>query len=211
MQADIYSSQSSPVVDHINNGSKRFDNRPLFHLFHELSRSSGTDMAHTEHEPVNRWSMFPALHDDVVQLLREFDLDPQFHDKDEESCSRTHNTNVMGRFKCHNTACRCKGWSSKKIATTIRLYSGLQYNARVYHQRCKACKSLSRPSLDHSYAERVVYWIKKWNNIWVERPNMSGWSNGPHNRDLCEGCRAGQCSESREDWLSQQLQGFVSF
>jgi hypothetical protein len=109
----------------------------------------------------------------------------------------------MGRFPCHNTKCKSKGWFSRKIAVTIRLYPGERYNARVYHQRCIRCNSVSRPVLDETYAERVAYWIKQWNGIWVEKPPISKASKGPHNSKLCEGCKAGHCTESRDDWIVQ--------
>lgn len=115
----------------------------------------------------------------------------------------------MGRFVCHNQACRASGWSSKKIAVTIRLYPRQEYNARVYHQRCKFCGWISRPVLDQSYPERIVYWIRQWNGVRVERPPVSNNSGGPHNRELCEGCRAGHCPQLGEDWIAQ-LERFVS-
>lgn len=92
---------------------------------------------------------------------------------------------------------------------TIRLYPGQKYNARVYHQRCMNCNRLSRPVLDSSYAERVTYWVKQWNGVWVEKPPISGDSKGPHNNELCEGCKAGHCSES-SGALIRQLQRSVN-
>ncbi|XHG02547.1 hypothetical protein AWENTII_005894 [Aspergillus wentii] len=146
--------------------------------------------------------MYPALHDDVCRLLDEEDLTLDFYTIDEDDgCTEDRDTNIMGRFICHNSACKSSGWSSKKIAITIRMYPGQRYNARVYHQRCKSCKSLSRPILDSSYAERVTYWVKKWNGIEVERPTTFSESRGPHNSRLCEGCKAGHCSELRRENL----------
>lgn len=159
--------------------------------------------------PITTWSMYQALHDEISSLLAEADLHFEFYEDDDETrCTRMRDTDIMGRFLCNNGACESKGWSSKMIAITIRLYPEQKYNARVYHQRCKACSSLSRPVLDQSYAERIVYWIKKWNGIRVERPPSSGESRGPHNRQLCEGCRAGHCSKSGEDWATR-LEMFV--
>ncbi|KAJ5950270.1 uncharacterized protein N7479_008683 [Penicillium vulpinum] len=158
--------------------------------------------------PITSWSMYQALHDEVSSLLVEVDLHFEFYEHDDEGSSiRERDTNIMGRFVCHNQTCKSAGWSSKKIATTIRLYPGQTYNARVYHQRCKICKSLSRPVLDQSYAERIVYWIKRWNGVQVERPSGSRDSRGPHNSELCEGCRVGHCSQS-DDWVTQ-LEMFV--
>jgi hypothetical protein len=48
--------------------------------------------------------------------------------------------------------------------------------------------------LDGSYAERVVYRLKKWSGIDVEQPFFSDEHNGPHLTALCEGCRNGRCN-----------------
>ncbi|KAE8329360.1 zinc-binding domain-containing protein [Aspergillus sergii] len=161
-------------------------------------------MAPGRRKTIGRWSMYQELHDDVSRLLADTDLNFDFHDSDDDiNPTKLRNTNIMGRFTCYNPGCRSKGWASKKIAITIRLYLGQKYNARVYHQRCKVCNSLSRPVLDESYAERVTYWVKQWNGVQVEKPPISGVSKGPHNKELCEGCKAGRCTESGDDWLVQ--------
>ncbi|KAE8326497.1 zinc-binding domain-containing protein [Aspergillus sergii] len=72
----------------------------------------------------------------------------------------------------------------KKVAITIRMYPGDEYNARVYHQRCKSCNRLSQPILNETYAEQVAYRVKKWNGCTVEKPKYSDQSNSPHNRHL---------------------------
>jgi hypothetical protein len=168
-------------------------------------------MVLTRRKPVAAWSMYRALHGDVSTLLDETELHFEFHEDDDDTgYIKMHDTSIMGRFVCRNRACGSGGWSSKKIAVTIRLYPGQKYNARVYHQRCESCTSVSRPKLDQSYAERVVYWIKRWNGVQVERPPSSGNSRRPHNRELCEGCRAGHCSQSREDFIPQ-FERFVDF
>lgn len=165
-------------------------------------------------KPIAKWSMYQALHDEVSTLLVEEDLHFEFQEDDNDtSHTRAHDTNIMGRFVCHNRGCKSSGWSSKMIAVTIRLYPGQKYNARVYHQRCKVCSWVSRPVLDQSYAERIVYRIKKWNGVPVETPSKSDNSRGPHNSELCEGCKAGHCSQSREDAgenFITQLERFVS-
>ncbi|GKZ37877.1 hypothetical protein AbraIFM66950_009705 [Aspergillus brasiliensis] len=160
--------------------------------------------------PRNRWSMYPALHTDVLTHLS--DTHPPitsltFHPFDDSQTSkREYDTNIMGRFTCPNKdSCRSTGWTSKKIAITIRLYEGDEYNARVYHQRCKRCNALSRPFLDEqSYAERIAYRMKKWYGVDVERPVYERKMTKPHNRELCEGCKAGRCSFGDVDvggWL----------
>lgn len=143
-----------------------------------------------------RWSIYPSLHDDVSRLLEEHDLFFSFHEVDDIKISiKEYDSTVMGRFTCRNRECDSNGWSSKKIAITIRMYPGAKYNARVYHQRCKSCDSLSKPYLDDSYAERVAYRIKKWCGIQMDLPYYSGQSKGPHHSHLCEGCKDGHCSE----------------
>ncbi|KAE8380928.1 zinc-binding domain-containing protein [Aspergillus bertholletiae] len=150
-----------------------------------------------------RWSMYPKLHDDVSRLLGKDNLDFQFHTIDDsKGCTEEYETNIMGRFICRNNSCSSSGWSSKKIAIIIRMYPGAKYNARVYHQRCKRCNALSRPFLDTSYAERVVYRLKKWRGVQMDVPHYSGENKGrPHNSDLCEGCKDGRCSAFGSLWL----------
>ena len=164
--------------------------------------SAKTNMSSQRRKPVvERWSLYPRLHGKVARLLKEEGLKFKFYNVDNDIDDiDERDTNIMGRFKCHNRGCSSSGWSSKKIAITIRMYPGDKYNARVYHQRCKSCNNLSRPVLDESYAERVTYWIKKWNGVEVERPDISGESNSPHNSQLCEGCKAGHCNEFVDDW-----------
>ena len=146
----------------------------------------------------DKWSLFPKLHEEVLELLKEDSLDYlEFNSQDDDASSiRMWDTNIMGRFKCHNNSCTSDGWSSKKIPITIRLYPDDMYNARVYRQQCRGCKSIGRPILDHSYAERVAYWIKKWKGIDMKPPPFtSKESKAPHQNSLCEGCKAGRCKE----------------
>ncbi|KAF4973992.1 hypothetical protein FZEAL_9060 [Fusarium zealandicum] len=144
-------------------------------------------------------SMFPALHGKVSRLLQEDDLYFEFYEiDDDQTCTKDYDTNIMGRFSCRNPRCSTNGWSSKKITIRIRMYGGDRYNAKVYHQRCKACNSLSRPYVDDkSYADRIAYRIKKWQGIQMHRPHYGGESNAPHKEHLCEGCRDGHCTQSR--------------
>jgi hypothetical protein len=146
-------------------------------------------------KPVEKWSMYPSLHNDVSDLLYRDNLLFGFYGKDDENGSLdTYNTTIMGRFICSNTACLAV-WKSQQIAVTIRRYPDKRYNARVYYQSCKRCWTTSRPQLDCSYAERVAYRLKKWCGVEVERPPFSGRSDGPHRSDLCEGCKQGHCSK----------------
>ncbi|PYI36382.1 hypothetical protein BP00DRAFT_152410 [Aspergillus indologenus CBS 114.80] len=150
------------------------------------------------------WSLHPKLHEDVARLLDEEGLQLDFFDVDDEDTNiEERDTNVMGRFICQNRGCYSNGWSSKKIAITIRMYSQERYNARVYHQRCRNCQAVGRLILDSEcYAERVTYWLKRWNGLKVKRPDYSGQSRGPHDSELCEGCRVGHCPNSNEDLAS---------
>ena len=144
------------------------------------------------------WSMYQTLHDDVSRLLEENDLHFDFHENDDtRTCIKEYDTNIMGRFTCHNRACGSNGWSSRRVAITIRMYHGARYNARVYNQRCGGCNELGNPRLDDSYAERVAYRLKKWCGIEMDRPTHSGPSKGPHQSNLCEGCKNGHCTQLR--------------
>ncbi|VUC24999.1 unnamed protein product [Clonostachys rosea] len=145
------------------------------------------------------WSMFPEHHALVADELAKSGLHFQFNEvDDEDDCIQEYDTNIMGRFRCRRGNCPTGGWSSKRIAITIREYPGTTYNARVYHQRCKSCNGLSRPTLDvQSYVDRIVYRLKKWNGIAVERPMYSEEkSKRPHEESLCEGCKDGHCIQS---------------
>lgn len=146
-------------------------------------------------------SMYPGLHSQVSDLLAAEQLVLRFNSLENgDDATHEFDTNIQGRFVCRNKACDSSGWGSKRIPITIRMYRDQQYNATVYHQRCKACDSLSRPILDGSYAERVAYRIKKWSGVEMELPPYSeGESKLPHRADLCEGCKSGHCRELLED------------
>ncbi|KAH7142175.1 zinc-binding domain-containing protein [Dactylonectria macrodidyma] len=148
------------------------------------------------HNNGQKWFMFPNLHDGVSHKLAQDNLSFQFYEVDDDvTCINVWDTNVTGRFACKNHKCKSKGWPSKKIAVTIRMYSEAQYNVRVYSQRCRTCNSLSRPRLDAQvYVDRVTYRLKKWSGLHVEPPPFSGEHRGDHETRLCEGCRAGHCT-----------------
>lgn len=142
-----------------------------------------------------KWSIYAKLDEAVQQLLGEDDVQIAFYKNDtDKGCTKDYDTNIMGHFKCTNKLCSSEGWSSMKIAVTIRLYSGNLYNARVYHQRCRDCNSLSRPFLNDSYADRVAYRLKKWSGIQLSPPPFERRQGPPHEAGLCEGCRRGHCS-----------------
>lgn len=141
------------------------------------------------------WSLYPHLHATVSQLLQDTNLSYKFHrDDNSNTCIKEYDTNIMGEFTCKNAKCSSDGWGSKKIAVTIRMYPGQKYNARVYFQRCRKCKRLSKPTLDGSYAERIAYRLKRWNGLAVEVPEYSEDDDKPpHQSHLCEGCKDGHC------------------
>jgi len=143
--------------------------------------------------------MYPTHHDAVSDLLEENGLFFKFHEDDDSDCEKEYDTNIMGRFMCHNRACSKPGWSSKVVAITIRMYPGEEYNARVYHQRCKACNKLSKPKLNESYVERVVYRLKRWRGGPVERRHRLRVKKAPHEREFCEGCKHGHCKGGDDD------------
>jgi hypothetical protein len=140
----------------------------------------------------NPWSLHPSRHRDVLRLLQDSSLSFDFYDIDDPfKCTREYDAKVMGRFHCWNTRYASKGWSSKIIPVTIRLYPDSRYNVRVYNQRCQGRGKTSGPRLDGSYAEKVVYRLEKWSGIDVKPLFFSGEYNGPHLTALCEGCRNG--------------------
>ncbi|OAA52016.1 hypothetical protein NOR_00609 [Metarhizium rileyi] len=151
------------------------------------------------------WSMFPERHSDVADLLEDDDLYFTFHPADQETGHiKEHDTNVMGHFKCRNPACHQTGWSSKKIAVWIRLYPESRYNARVFHQRCRSCNQLSKPTLDDSYEERIAYRLRKWSDVAVEEPPFDPGNGKPHEKELCEGCKNGHCTAANlEDRMNR--------
>lgn len=175
-----------------------FPKRLHYKFVHNLHTSTTVSVKMGKPRKENRWSMHPDLHNKVMHLLEEHNLSFDFHEVDSPTHNtREYDTNIMGRFGCRNKKCASSGWSSKKIAITIRLYpNSNEYNARVWHQRCESCDQLGRLFLDEgSYAERVAYRLKKWKGIEMERPAYTGKSDGPHQSALCEGCKAGHCKE----------------
>ncbi|KAL4870730.1 hypothetical protein BDV12DRAFT_195202 [Aspergillus spectabilis] len=145
------------------------------------------------------FSMYPNLHPYVSDFLESTnpELEFSFHtDDNDDTCTHDRITTVMGSFACHNPRCTNPGWYSKKVAITIRMYDGDQYNARVYYQRCMNCNFLAKPKLNKEcYAERVVYWIKRWCGVEFEdkAPVYKG-KKKPHQKMFCEGCKAGRCN-----------------
>jgi hypothetical protein len=149
---------------------------------------------------VEPYTMFAHLHHHVQNLLNESDLTFTFHDIDNEvDMLEARNTNIPGRFRCFNRQCSSGGWFTYAVPITIRYYANDRYNARVYNQRCKKCDSLGKLKPDDIYAERVVYWLKTWSGVPMERiVYLGGPSKGPHEKSLCEGCKAGICVQGQD-------------
>ncbi|KAF9163117.1 hypothetical protein DFQ26_002906 [Actinomortierella ambigua] len=155
-------------------------------------------MTKTEGETPDRWSMYPELSANVEELL----MKPfSFHsvDDDGQAATKEYDTFVAGTFACRSKQCSKKRWSSGKIAISIRMYAGNQYNARIYHQCCRGCKGVSRPTLEpDTYGERVSYRLNKWCGYKVENPGQGSKTTPPHDCANCEGCKVGRCCHDRD-------------
>ncbi|KAF2682588.1 hypothetical protein K458DRAFT_432577 [Lentithecium fluviatile CBS 122367] len=139
--------------------------------------------------------MFPSLHQDVMEAIADQIPSARFypHDSDRGSNNK-YSTNVMGKFKCNNNACRQGGWGSKVVSILIRGYPGNEYNAVVFNQRCKSCNRLGIMTLDEeSYVDRVAYRVKKWAGVLTEQRVYVPKKGPPHESSLCEGCKRGVC------------------
>ncbi|PHH79662.1 hypothetical protein CDD80_4147 [Ophiocordyceps camponoti-rufipedis] len=136
--------------------------------------------ARKERKRQKKWDLYLEHHGEVAIEIEDHDLSFEFNNSDDEDCIKEHDTYVMGRFVCKNPACSHGVWTSKKIFTTIRLYKGKQYNARVYFQKCRRCKRTSKPKLDSSYAERVAYRLKLWSHVPMKKPKKDNIKGPPH-------------------------------
>jgi len=139
------------------------------------------------------WSLQPARHEEVAELIHPVLSVEFFEASGFDDCTKHHDTHIMGYFTCTNKACRKDNWSSRMIALTIRLYSGKRYNAVVWHQRCKKCQTFGQPTLEESYAERIAYRLKVWFGKPHETIDYFPGDPFPHKRWLCEGCKNGHC------------------
>ena len=140
--------------------------------------------------------MFPSLHEAIRDAISSTVPTPQFRSNgDTLTATKSYSTNVMGKFSCENNACRRAGWSSKKVAIVIRQHPNNRYSATVYNQRCKTCNKLGSLVLDEtSYVERVAYRLNKWAGVAVSQKHVNRGKSDPHEREYCEGCKAGVCS-----------------
>ncbi|KAF9085139.1 hypothetical protein BGX23_009920 [Mortierella sp. AD031] len=144
------------------------------------------------------WSLYPELFGSVdVHLKKPF----TFYNVDDAGLHalKEYDTFVSGEFLC-SKRCSKRGWSSGKIAVSIRLYVHDQYNARIHHQRCRVCDALSRPTLDaDTYGERVSYRLNKWSGFKMDPPIYGKKKTLPHDCDNCEACSIGRCPHDKDD------------
>lgn len=149
-------------------------------------------------EPVQEtreFFQFPALHKDVARAVLPGVSFTWYNEDADDIPRREYLTNVMGKFKCHNTACKKKSWGSKKVPIEIRGYARNGYSVLVYNQRCKRCRCLGNFILDeNSYVERIAYRIKKWAGVRVIPGGPREKTGKPHEMEFCEGCKRGKCS-----------------
>ena len=138
---------------------------------------------------------FPELHKSVAEAVASSITSTWFHDDDDgRSSDNEHSSCVMGTFTCDNTACIKNCWSSKVVAILIKGYARNGYTAIVFNQRCRLCDRLGDFKLDeNSYVERVAYRLKEWAGVMVARPSFERRRGPPHEKEVCEGCKAGVC------------------
>ncbi|KAF3913699.1 hypothetical protein AA313_de0202909 [Arthrobotrys entomopaga] len=144
-----------------------------------------------------KYYLFEKYHNRICQEVEGVTFQQSNRKGDAEK-----NTNLIGEFSCSNEACETQ-WDSGVIATVIRRYrqpSGqMGYNAQVYNQRCRACKSLGIMQLDEEiYVERVARRLKIWKGVYTPKRLHSIKLTKPHKSHLCEGCKAGICPETQD-------------
>lgn len=169
-----------------------------------LSRCSRAERRIINDERVRRsserkasWSLYPELAGSVDNNLKK----PfTFFNVDRLHALKEYDTFVSGVFLC-SYRCSRREWSSGKIAISIRLYGDDQYNARIYHQRCRRCGALNRPTLDvETYGERVSYRLNKWSGFNIHhQPPRREQRTPPHDCGNCEACRIGRCPHDADD------------
>jgi hypothetical protein len=144
----------------------------------ELSLQALSLQTPTDDKP---WSTCPELHESVVQCLGGNGLSISFYEEGEvEDSIRDYDTNIMGAFICPNRSCRTEKWTSMKVAISIRLFADQQYNATVWHQRCRQCESMGVLRVDEeSYTNRVAYRLRTWLGLEREDPIFSKTGDRP--------------------------------
>ncbi|KAK6436860.1 hypothetical protein LTR95_006945 [Oleoguttula sp. CCFEE 5521] len=146
----------------------------VFNTEEALQQQIRDSRLHADDESIDgadrSFDMRHSLHREVSNLLQRYGLSFDFSPVDDpHEFLKEYDTSLMGSFSCTNSSCTKPRWTSKKIAITIRQRPGLRYNAR----QCESCGSTSRPELDRSYAQRVLYRLAKWSGIAVQDTPVS--------------------------------------
>ncbi|QPC74683.1 hypothetical protein HYE68_005435 [Fusarium pseudograminearum] len=149
-------------------------------------------------EPAPKSSMYPTLHEYIVRALGK-KLKYSFRDHNTKvDIKRQSDTTVIGKFECRRPNGHRHKWNSNCIAITIREYRDRSYNVLVYHQRCSKCLRPTRAEVDkHLYAERVAFYLKRWNGVKAKRVERHVSPNGDHMEKLCQGCKEGHCTNRK--------------
>jgi hypothetical protein len=145
---------------------------------------------------------FPELHQRIAEAVAPAITSTWFNSNTKAHAEKEKDTNVIGKFTCVNDRCGKDGWSSGLVAIWIRGYDRNGYNAIVFNQRCKSCDWLGCLKMDEqSYVERIEYRLKKWAGVRDEESTFSRHKllRGPHEREHCEGCKAGHCGLARRE------------
>ena len=137
---------------------------------------------------------FPDLHDRIAEAVLPDVTSTWFQSNESERYNNKHITCVVGRFTCNNAKCKKRSWTSGVVSIVITGYASNGYSAVVFNQRCKSCEKLGTLTIDETtYVERVAFRIKRWAGVWMETPEYNRASKGPHEQELCEGCKKGTC------------------
>lgn len=137
---------------------------------------------------------FPELHAKITEAVLPEIASTWFQNDHSKCYNNEHVTCVVGSFTCDNQACKKRSWVSGVVPIVIRGYARNGYSAVVFNQRCKSCEKLGTLTMDEStYVERVAYRVKKWAGVRVESAVYNKISKGPHEEELCEGCKVGTC------------------
>jgi hypothetical protein len=153
-------------------------------------------------------SSYERLHDSIASRLAAYGIDDVTFTEYFQGLGydEIYDTNIMGYFKCENTACPKPGWPSNRVAITIRQHvphvadddddddDGFGYSAVVHHQRCKGCEQVGVLFVNgETYVDRVTYRILKWEGLSPEPPYFGPPKGDEHDVERCLGCASGHC------------------
>lgn len=150
--------------------------------------------------PTDAVSMYPNLHQDVLNALSEAVSPKPYFNKSggDDDAIQDYETSIRGKFKCSNEECTGVGWNSNRVSIVIRGYKRNGYNALVFNQKCEACEHFGTLTIDKkAYVDRVRYRLLKFAGVDVKPPPYSHRVDTlPHRQELCEGCRQYRCKHS---------------